>query len=175
MDTPIRMPFLERRKDNLHIQKPVQPNGATVFPARSFVKLAGGILVPCVTADVVCYGWSPDSSHAATDQPPQALFGQNHWPFDPKDAQFVMNIGTVGGTTGLVGQAQGAPQLSLATVGSSYGLVVPTTGPYAGYQMLDVLNTTNLFAKVIALYPNQALTDYNGLVLVELLPTVIQA
>lgn len=168
MDTPIRMPFLERRKDNLHIQKPVQPNGGTAFPARSFVKLAAGILVPCVTADVVCYGWSPDKSHASTDQPPDALFGQNHWPFDPKDAQFVMNI-TDG--TGHIGQAAGAPQLSSAVVGTSYGLFRDANG----FQMLNTADTSNLFAKVIALYPNQALTDYNGLVLVELVPAVIQA
>jgi hypothetical protein len=168
MDTPIRMPFLERRKDNLHIQKPVQPNGATAFAARSFVKLAAGILVPCVTADVVCYGWSPDGSHAATDQPPAALFGQNHWPFDPKDSQFVMNITDAAGH---VGQANGAPQLSSAVVGTSYGLLRDANG----FQMLNTADTTNLFAKVIALYPGQALTDYNGLVLVELLPAVIQA
>lgn len=162
------MPFLERRKDNLHIQKPVQPNGATAFPARSFVKLAAGILVPCVTADVVCYGWSPDGSHAATDQPPAALFGQNHWPFDPRDAQFVMNITDAAGN---IGQANGAPQLSSAVVGTSYGLFRDANG----FQMLNTADTTNLFAKVVALYPNQALTDYNGLVLVELVAAVIQA
>lgn len=168
MDTPIRMPFLERRLDNLHIQKAVQPNGATAFPARSFVKLAAGILVPCVTDDVVCYGWCPDSSHAVTDQPPTALFGQNHWPFNPKDCYFVMNIT---GATGQIGQAAGAPQLSAAVVGTAYALFRDANG----FQMLDVSDTTNDFAKVVALYPNQALTDYNGLVIVELLDAVIQA
>lgn len=168
MDTGIRMPFMERRRDNLHIQKSVQPNGATTFPANSFVKLAAGVLVPCVTADVVCYGWSPDQSHTETEQPPQALFGQNHWPFDPKDAQFVMNITNDDGD---VGQANGAPQLSAAVVGTSYGLYRNADG----VQMLNVEDTTTLFARVVALYPNQALTDYNGLVIVELLPAVIQA
>lgn len=168
MDTPIRMPFLERRSDNLHIQKAVQPNGATTFQARSFVKLAAGVLVPCVSADVLCYGWSPDASHAATDQPPAALYGQNHWPFDPKDCFFVMNITDAAGH---IGQANAAPQLSAAVVGTSYGLLRDANG----YQMLNVANTTNLFAKVTALYPNQALTDYNGLVIVQLLPAVLQA
>lgn len=168
MDTPIRMPFFERRRDNLHIQKAVQPNGATAFPARSFVKIAAGILVPCVTDDIVCYGWSPDSSHAATDVPPTALFGVNHWPFDVNGALFVMNITNA---SGHIGQAEGAPQLSAAVVGTAYGLYRNA----GGFQMLDVADTTNDFAKVVALYPNQALTDYNGLVIVELLPAVIQA
>lgn len=168
MDTGIRMPFMERRRDNLHIQKSVQPNGATTFPANSFVKLAAGVLVPCVTADVVCYGWSHDQSHLATDQPPTALFGQNHWPFDLKDSQFIMNITN---NAGNVGQAAGAPQLSAAVVGTSYGLYRDANG----VQMLNVQDVTNLFAKVVALYPNQALTDYNGLVIVEILPAVIQA
>lgn len=162
------MPFFERRRDNLHIQKAVQPNGATAFPANSFVKLAAGVLVPCVTDDVVCYGWSHDSSHAATDMPPTALYGVNHWPFDVNDALFVMNISNADGD---IGQAAGAPQLSAAVVGTAYGLVRDANG----IQMLDVTDTTNDFAKVVALYPNQALTDYNGLVLVEILPAVIQA
>lgn len=168
MDTPIRMPFMERRLDNLHITKPVQPNGATAFPQHSFVKLAAGILVPCVTDDVVCYGWCPDSSHAATDTPPTALFGVNHWPFNPKDAFFVMNITNADGD---IGEAAGAPQLSAAVVGTSYGLLRDANG----IQMLDVSDTTNDFATVVALYPNQALTDYNGLVIVKLLESVLQA
>jgi hypothetical protein len=168
MDTGIRMPFLERRRDNLHIQKAVQPNGATAFPARSFVKLAAGILVPCVTADVLCYGWTPDRSHAADEVPPQALYGQNHWPFDPNDAIFLMNITDAAGH---IGQASGAPQLAAAVVGTSYGLYRDGT---TGYQMLNVADTTTKFAKVVGYYPNQALTDYNGLVLVEVLPAVIQ-
>lgn len=167
MDTPIRMPFFERRRDNLHIQKAVQPNGGTAFPANSFVKLAAGILVPCVTDDVVCYGWSHDSSHATTDTPPTALFGVNHWPFAIEDAFFVMNISNAAAN---IGQAAGAPQLSAAVVGTAYELVRDANG----FQMLDVSATTNKFAKVVALYPNQALTDYNGLVLVELLPAVYQ-
>lgn len=167
MDTPIRMPFLERRRDNLQIQKAVQPNGATAFPANSFVKLAAGILVPCVTGDVVCYGWSHDASHAATDVPPTALFGQNHWPFNLEGCLFVMNIT---GATGQIGQANSAPQLSAAVVGTSYELYRDANG----FQMLNVAATTNKFAKVTALYSNQALTDYNGLVIVEILPAVFQ-
>lgn len=168
MDTPIRMPFLERRKDNLHIQKAVQPNGATAFNAHSFVVLTAGVLVPVVTAGVLCYGWVPSQSRAATARPPESLYGQNHWPFDPRDSLFIMNITN---NAGDIGQVAGAPQLSAAVVGTAYGLFRDAV---TGVQMLNVEDTTTDFATVVALYPNQALTDYNGLVLVELLPAVIQ-
>jgi hypothetical protein len=168
MDTNIRMPFLERRKDNLHIQKSVQPNGGTAFGRHSFVKLVAGVLVPCVTGDVVCYGWVPSESKGPDAKPPEALYGQNHWPFDPRDSQFVMNI-TNG--TGAIGQAAGAPQLGSALVGTAYGLFRDANGN----QMLNVADTATPFARVVAYYPNQALTDYNGQVLVELLESVIQA
>lgn len=169
MDTTIRMPFLERRKDNLHIQKPALSNAGNVFPARSFVKLAAGALAACVTADVVCYGQAVDPSRLSTDQPPVTLYGQNHWVFDPRDAQFVVNI-TSG--AGLIGQANGAPQLSAVTIGTQYGLYRDGT---TFMQMLKTDDTTNKFFTVIAIYPNQALTDYNGRVIVELVPAVIQA
>lgn len=170
MDTPISMPFLERRRDNLQIQKGVQPNHAsTTFPARSFVRLTSGVLVPCATAAVLCYGWSIDRSHLATEMPPDALFGIYHWPFDLKDTQFIMNI-TDG--SGNIGQANAAPQLSAAAIGTSYGIHRNAT---TGFQMLNVADTTTLFATVVAWYPNQASTDYNGKVIVEILPAVIQA
>jgi hypothetical protein len=170
MDTPIRMPFLERRKDNLHIQKPVQPNGAATWPARSFVKLAAGVLTPCVTADTVCYGWAPEPSLGTpATPPPGSLYGLNHWPQDPSGpAQFVVNI-TDG--SGHIGQANGAPQLSALAIGTSYGLYRDGNG----IQYLNTADTTNLFFKLVALYPGQALTDYNGLALVEIVAAAIQA
>lgn len=163
---------MERRLDNLHLQKGPQPNGATAFFARSFVKLASGVLTPCVSADTLCYGQSPDESHASTDLPPVALHGAMHWVFDPKDAEFIVNICDA---TGNVGEANGAPQLSEVVVGTSYNLFRPTSGLYTGYQMLNVDLTAAPFFKVIAIYPNQALTDFNGLVLVKLVEAVIQA
>lgn len=170
MDTPIRMPFLERRKDNLHIQKPVQPNGATTWPARSFVKLAAGVLTPCVTADTVCYGWCSEPSLGTPAQaPPASLYGLNHWAQDPSGpTQFIVNITDA---SGHIGQANAAPQLSAVAIGASYGLYRDANG----VQYLNVSDTTNLFFKVIALYPGQATTDYNGLVLVELVLAAIQA
>jgi hypothetical protein len=71
---------------------------------------------------------------------------------------------------GHIGQATGAPQLSAAVVGTEYGLLRDANG----FQMLNIADTTTKFARVTALYPNQALTDYNGLVIVQLLDAVIQ-
>lgn len=169
MDTPIRMPFLERRKDNLHIQKSVQPNGAATWPARSFVKMAAGVLTPCVTADVVIYGWcSEPSLGTPATPPPGSLYGLNHWPQDPSGpSQFVVNITN---NAGNIGQAAGAPQLSAVAIGTSYGLYRDGNG----VQYLNVQDVTNLFFKVIALYPNQSTTDYNGLVLVEIVAAAMQ-
>lgn len=171
MDTPIRMPFLERRKDNLHLQKPVQPNGATQWPARSFVKLASGVLTPTVTDDQIIYGWCPEPSFLTTDKPPATLYGVNHWPHDPTGAQFVMNITD---SSGHVGQAAGAPQLSAAAIGAVYGLFRDAT---TKMQMVNISQTTagNVCFEVIAYYPNQSVNDYNGLVLVEVVAAAVQA
>lgn len=160
---------MERRRDNLQIVKGVQVNGATAYPARSLVFLSAGALTPVLTAGIVCYGWCPDVSHLSTDIPPTALYGQNHWCFDLQHAQLVMNI-TDG--SGHVGQANGAPQLSAVSIGTQYGIYRDAS---TFMQMLNSADTTNKIFTVVALYPNQNLTDYNGLVIVELVPSTIQA
>lgn len=167
MDTPIRMPMLERRLDNLMIQKGPQPNGGTAFLARSFVKLSSGVLVPCATGDTTCYGQAPSASKSSTDMPPTSLHGNLHWVFNPRDAEFVVNI-TDG--SGHLGASNGAPQLSEVVVGNEYNLYTNADG----YQMLNVDGTNAKFFRVLSIYPGQALTDYNGLVLVKLLDTVVQ-
>jgi hypothetical protein len=169
MDTPIRMPFMERRLDNLHIQKGPQPNHAsTTFGARSFVYLSSGVLVPCATAATACFGQAPGPSHLATELPPATLYGIYHWVFNPADAQFVVNITDA---SGHIGVANGAPQLSEVVIGTSYNLYRDSNG----FQMLNVDTTAQPFFKVLSIYPNQALTDYNGLVLVEIVKSIIQA
>lgn len=173
---PIRMPFMERRKDQLHIAKqPLADDGTTAFFARSFVVASAAnpaLLTPVLTAGVLCYGWSPDGNHLATPtpRPPDALYGNVHWPFDPRDAQFVINITNNAATIGA-----GAPALSTILIGEKYGIIRPTTGVATGFQLLNQQDTTNDFFRVVGIYPGQALTDLNGLVLVELIDAVIQA
>lgn len=168
------MPFLERRRDNLHITKPVQPNGATQFLGHSFVKLASGVLIAVATDDQICYGWCPEPSFLTTDKPPTSLYGVNHWPHEIKDCQFVLNITD---TSGHVGQSTGAPQLSAVAIGGRYGIYRATSGLYSGVQFLNVSQTTgvNQFFEVVALYPNQSVNDYNGLVLCEVVKEATQA
>lgn len=185
MDTPIRMPSLLERRDNLQITKgPVLNHASTTFPARSFVALSSGVLIPVPTDGVLLYGWAPSASHAYTgtpaglwpnitgltvaDKPPDALYGPVHWPFDPSDCRFLMNITDASGN---VGQTAGAPTLAEAIIGSSFA--VHRTA--AGIQMLDVDDTTNTLFKVVGWYPGQASTDYNGLVIVEPIVSKIQA
>lgn len=163
---------MERRLDNLHLQKGPQPNGATAFLQRSFVKLASGVLTPCVSADTSCFGQAPGPSHDSTDLPPVSLHTNMHWVFDPKDAIFIVNITDA---TGHVGEANGAPQLSEVVIGTSYNILRPTSGTYVGYQFLNVDLSAAPFFKVVGIYPNQALTDFNGLVLVKIVETIIQA
>lgn len=175
MNIPIRMPFMERRKDNLHVTKgPIADDGTTAFNARSFVYVNGSnFLVPVLTAGIVCFGQSPDANHLTTPtpRPPDALYGNLHWVFDPRDAQFVVNITNNAATIGA-----GAPALSTILIGESYGIIRPTSGAAIGIQMLNQQDTTNDFFKVIAIYTgiSQASTDLNGLVLVELVQSVIQ-
>lgn len=168
MQIPISQPFLTRRRDNLHIQKgPIADDGSTAFFAHSFVKLASGLIVPVLSAGVACYGWCADKNHAITDKPPEALYGNRHWVFNPREAQFEINVSN-GGTVGA-----GGGTLANVAIGTQYGIIRPTSGTYAGYQMLDYANTTNLFFTVVGFLDNQATTDLNPRVLVELVPAAI--
>lgn len=184
MDTPIRMPFPERRRDNLQITRPAMPNGAVAFAARSFVKLSGAapdqVLIACVTGDTLCYGWCPDRSHLSTETPPDALYkapnaiagvyNYLHWPFALQDTIFVMNITNTAGTPG---QAGSAPQLSSVLVGQVCKLQTISSGGVL-FQCLDTTVATTPFAKIVGIVPGQSMTDYNGLVYAEVLAANIE-
>lgn len=256
MDTPIRMPFFARRRvDNLAVSKGVMSNLGFVFPARSFVVLAGnsvtdgvttsgsptvtsatagfvpsdvgkpisGTGIPassyigvvnsatsiglsssatsnvpvnatasatvtvtfgnrlgikaCATAATLVYGWCPDGSVAVDFSLPSVvplppndhLYGLNHWPFDVKGEQFIMNI-TDG--SGHVGAANSAPQLQSVKIGDQYGLYTDTT---TKMQMVDTSNTTQKVFTIVGIPDGQSQQDYNGLVLVELISTIVQS
>ena len=186
MDKPIQMPVLYKRRTTNEVStlggELGLPNGANTFPAKSIVVYTGGYLAAIATQAVLACGISPDASHAAgVVSVPDALKADRHWPFDLTGAQLLINIAHPNGTDIYVGAAQSAKQLSDATIGTSYGVVVPTTGTYAGIPCLDVTNTTQLLFKVIdkplQLDPltKQTSTTYNAQVLVEVLPACIQA
>ena len=130
----------------------------------------------CITADVVLYGWCPSASVAADftknpviPLPPDNLYGQNHWAFDVKGEQFIINI-TDG--SGHVGQANSAPQLGSVQVGQQFGLYRDAT---TLMQMVNTADTTNKIFTIVGIYPNQSVADYNGLVLVEIISSTVQS
>lgn len=163
---PIRQPFMERRKDNLHIAKgPIaDDNGTTPFPARSFVRLTAGVLVPCASAAVGVYGWCPDISQLSTAKPPDALYANRHWVMDCRDSQFIVNIASAGTVAGV---------LANVAIGTSYGIF--RTAGATGIQTLDYTNTTQLFFTVVGIVSGQSAADVNPLVIVEINPAIIQA
>jgi hypothetical protein len=150
---------------------------------------AAVVLEPCLTAAVLCYGLCPDASKGTTSppvmlQPPQALFGLNHFPFDVRDRFLEINASNasasganIGLTTGVTWNGGGTSGVALAP-GQQYGLIRLTSGIYAGYQMLDVTNTTQKFFEIVDLSQRgggQSKDDNNPRLIVKVIPTLIQA
>lgn len=181
-DRPIIMPRLYKREgqnrfETLGGQRGL-PDGSNDFLAKTLVVLTSGSLIAVATDGVLVLGQSPDESKsAATVNPPDRLYGDRHWPFNLIGALLLINISN---DANAVGSANSAPQLSDVTVGSSYGLTRPTSGTYSGYQFLNVQETSNTLFTVVDKPPivdgvaNVAAT-YNGIVLVKVIPTKIQA
>lgn len=181
MNRPIQRPFLERRNTNAHVQKQGRSCGSNVFGANTFVYLTGAALLAAIpTGGTACYGWAHAPSVGAQQDfnAPGMMpnLYANNYPFDLKeDSLIVMSTTNAAGDTASTGNAATAPALSTVQIGQSYGILNPTTGPLAGVQMVNLSDTTNALVTVVALYPNQATTDLNGLVLVRLVPTAFQA
>lgn len=172
---PIRRPLLLQQNGNMHLQKPPISDGANAFSAGDLVQIsaAGALqLVPNTTATALTklvWGQTPDASHASTDTPPTAFFGENHYCFSVEDAIIEMNITNTAGGVGDASVNNGAagPQLSAVTLGASYGIRTDAA-TYVGVQMVDISNTTNTLVQVVGLSPNQTTADYNGRVLVKI-------
>lgn len=173
---PVKNPTLRSPAQNMAIQKPVLAEAATqTWLLNQLVKISSGALARVATADVLCYGLSPDGSHASTDRPPVAFNGQNHWPYDLTNAILEVSVTTTGGPVGST--ATGAV-ISAMTIGEKYGIYTETTGganlaPIAT-QMLNLSDTTNDFFEYLGAVDGTLTTDINPRVLVRLLPAVIQ-
>lgn len=181
---PIRRPLLLQQNGNMHLQKPPIADDATslfqggdlvfIGPGLAGVPAAGRLgLVPTTTAvpaeSQVVWGISPDGSKTATQVPPEAFFGENHYCFSVEDAIIEMNITNAAGGVGDATVNNGAvgPQLSAVTLGAFYGIRTNAVN-YVGVQMVDVSNTTNTLVQVVGIAPNQTTVDYNGRVLVKI-------
>ena len=160
--------------NNMSTQKGPITDGGNSFTASSLVVVTAAALVLVATAGTAIYGLSPDSSHLSTDVPPTALFGQNHYPFDLKGRTLILNA--TDGTVGHIGTANDGSYTSLGlAVGQQFGILTPTTGAYAGYQLLDTSNTTQKLFTVVGIHPQSATTDINPRVLVKVLDSAIQS
>lgn len=176
MQRSIQRPFYERRHNNAQTQKAGRSSGANVFGKNTLVYLtAGGLLAAVPSAGVACYGWSHGPSVTPGTEPPLALY-QNVYPFDLSgDALLVMSTTNAAGDAPNNGTAATAPALSTVVIGQTYGILNPTVGNLAGVQMVNLDDTQNKLLTVVDIYPNQAGTDLNGLVLVRITPTALQA
>lgn len=170
------MPRLVRQTQNMQSQKNPIGDGSNSFLARALVVISSGVLAAVATGGTLTYGLSPDASHLSTDQPPVTLYGENHYPFYlGEGAELELNVGTVSSNALVVGQANSAQQQSAAVIGTSYGIATATSGTYAGYQVLDPTNTTNLLFVVTGYPPYTNSTDYNGLVRAKIVAAGLQA
>lgn len=170
-DIAIRPPVPLKRAGNLMEVKTPLSNGANTFLAGSLVKRDSSVkMAACATGDIVCLGWSAGPSTTSTQKRPE-IFWRDNYPLDPTDVEFIMNVTD---TSGHVSSASSAPQASAVTIGSSYGLYRWTSGAYAGIQAVNKDDTSTTLVTVTGLAPDALATDYNGLVLVKIIPSKIQ-
>lgn len=173
-DAAILMPDLVRQFGNMFVQKAVAPDSTNTFKAGALVTLTAGALVLVATDGVLCYGITPDKSHAATDGVPEAMFGENHYVFSPLDAEIEINIGHLSGTAIVAGAANSAKTPADVVLGGEYAIATPTTGTWAGFQFLDPTDTTNKMFRVVGFVDGVLTDDANGRVRVKLIPSTIQ-
>lgn len=172
-------------------KEPITEKSATSWLAGSFVVRTGTgasvVLEPVISAGTLIYGQSPDVAFmgglalTVAPTPPTALFGFNHYPFDPRDRIFSINIAnasasgaTIGVNTGVSYLGDGTNGVALAP-GDQYGIVRPTSGAYVGVQFLDVTNTTQKVFEIVGVDPRNIPGCASTRVLVKVIPTVIQA
>lgn len=176
----IKRPVLLQQTGNMNLQRPPVGDGSNAFKAGDLVQIVSGVLqlVPNTSGTAstkLVWGQTPDASHLSTDIPPVAFFGENHYCFDISEGIIEMNITNTSGGVGdsVTNNGAAGPQLSAVTIGASYAIKTDCTN-FVGVQMLNISDTTNTVVTVIALSPNQSLTDYNGRVLVKVPKAQIQ-
>jgi hypothetical protein len=176
-DAAILKPDLVRTPGNMFIQKPAVYDSTNTFAARSLVKLVAGVtpsVIACASDEVLVYGITPDNSKTATQIPPDSMFGENHYVFDIAGGEIEINVGHLSGTALVQGAANSAKTPADVAIGTAYGIAVPTTGVYAGIEVLDPTETTATLFTVVGRIDNVAQTDANGRVRVRPIAAKIQ-
>lgn len=177
-NAPITAPFLTNSggTSSPALTRPGQTDastGVTWTVGQTWVSLVANVLTRYVADDIIIYGLCPDPAHTTTSEPYTAPYGQIHNVISPVGQQFVMNISDGSGTVG-----SGTTTQAAVSIGTLYSGVY-LGSPYTANTILAVdasdsgAATKNIF-KVEALWPQDATTDFNGRVIVSVLPSAIQ-
>lgn len=148
-------------------------NTGNTFLAHTFVVATAGVLAAVASAGVLSCGLCLDASTTVTKStPPDILLGGKHFPVALEGQRFAVSVTDA---SGHYTEANGAPQLSEITIGSSYGIIKLSDGNHA----LNVDNTTQLFFTVVEKPPvwngvAQTATTFNPVVIVEIVAADIQ-
>ncbi len=144
----------------------------------TLVVLTSQLLVPVATDGVLVCGLVTDKwqNQVTTIDPPYALRANKHFPFALQGMRFLMNVGLISANALVVGAS--AQTATAALVGNSYGISRATSGTYAGIQTVDTAETSATLVTVVDVPTKvdgeQNLGEYNGLVVVEIIPSKIQ-
>lgn len=161
---------------------PAITDGGNTFSNNQFVKVSSGALAAYVADDTAIYGLTPDASHTSTSEPYTAPYGEFHNPIALAGQTFLMNITDGSGNVG-----SGSTTLANVSIGSLYSaryLATLDTSCVA-IDASDSGSATKHIFKVVAkfqstatggAFPNgDATDDYNGRVMVQVIPSAIQS
>lgn len=165
---PLARPQLYQTANPVVFQRAAVSDGSNSFAYGQFVKLAAGALAKYVADDTIIYGLTPDASHASTDEPYQTPWGENHNPISLSGQTFLMNITDASGTVG-----------SGSTTQNDVGLGSRYSARYLGSVDTDCLaidaadggTASKHIFQVVQKYPYDAADDYNGRVMVTVIPS----
>jgi hypothetical protein len=146
-------------------------DSSNTFVAGQFLKVSSGALAPYVADDTAICGLASDASHAATDEPYSQPFGENHNPIALRGVTFLMNITDGSGTVG-----SGSTTQADVTIGTLYSArylgTIDTSA--AAIDASDTGTATKHIFRVVGKWSQDASTDYNGRVMVQVIDTAIQ-
>jgi hypothetical protein len=147
-------------------QRAALSDGSNTFAAQQFVNVSSGNLAKVADAGTTVYGFTLDASHASTDEPYTAPFGENHNPVDVLNTMFIVNVMTSAKTVGV-----GSVSAGSVVVGGEYGIATFSSSGYTDVQGLNYSDTTNKFFRVEEILPDDAAADTNGRVVVSVIAT----
>lgn len=169
---PIGRPALKYSRGNitpaLTRVAQVDNGSSNVFDTQQFVVLTSGKLAKYAADGALIWGLSPDKNHAPTDEPYTQPYGSVHNAIDPRGATFLMNGTDSSGTVG-----SGTTTQAAFTIGTAYSSVYLGSGD-TGCLAVAASGGSNALFKVVGYWPEDATTDFNGRLLVELVSTGIQ-